>query len=162
MRRIHISPKPLGELQPRSQKIGLKPKGLWYGLDMAWIEWCAGEMPGWLEKHVWYEVEVDITRLLILGAEAELDNFRREFGREPWTRSRSEVGIENDYIDWPAVASRWSGVEITDYDWGLRSECLWYYAWDCASGCVWDPCAVTGVRDIEPEFMPAVGGPGVS
>ena len=47
-------------------------------------------------------------------------------------------------IDWHAVAQAYAGIEIAPYCWSLRFEYefLWYYGWDCASGCVWELSAV--------------------
>jgi len=50
-------------------------------------------------------------------------------------------------IDWEAVAKRYTGIEIEPYNWERRNSgpnnnysmsMLWYYGWDCASGCVWE------------------------
>ena len=29
----------------------LKPKGLWYGIDNEWLDWC-NEMPGWIHQQI--------------------------------------------------------------------------------------------------------------
>lgn len=48
-------------------------------------------------------------------------------------------------IDWKAVAKEYDGIEIDPYQYERRfSEgFLWYYGWDCASGCVWRPRGLT-------------------
>jgi hypothetical protein len=47
------------------------------------------------------------------------------------------------YIDWPRVAERFDGVIIAPYQWKHRLELMWYYGWDCASGCIWNARAVS-------------------
>ena len=45
---------------------------------------------------------------------------------------------------WPGVAAEgWAGIEIAPYIWARRLDgpARWYYGWDAASGCIWDPTA---------------------
>lgn len=52
----------------------------------------------------------------------------------------------HDYMNYGKVAEKYGGIEITPYLWEKRLNSMWYYGWDCASGCVWDRSAVTGIR----------------
>ena len=53
-------------------------------------------------------------------------------------------------INWRAVAGDYAGLIITPYQWSRRLEPYsWYYGWDCASGCIWDPSAITDIKLIE-------------
>lgn len=49
-------------------------------------------------------------------------------------------------IDWPKVAKRYGGIEITPYIYKARMTHLWYYGWDVASGCVWLASAVQNIK----------------
>lgn len=52
----------------------------------------------------------------------------------------------HDHINWPMVADRYQGIVIAPYLWSRRMDGgLWYYGWDCASGCIWDAAAVASV-----------------
>ena len=55
-------------------------------------------------------------------------------------------------IDWPSVAETYTGIEICPYrrSQRMRDDARWYYTWDVASGCVWDPAAV---REIVPVAL---------
>lgn len=49
------------------------------------------------------------------------------------------------FIDWQAVASDHDGIIISPYNWPARHEMIWYYPWDCASGCIWNADAITSI-----------------
>lgn len=68
----------------------------------------------------------------------------------------SEFDVQHGYgrrhwgIDWRQVAARYDGIIITPYQWTCRSDYAsgktsWYYSWDCASGCIWNPDAIQSV-----------------
>lgn len=50
-------------------------------------------------------------------------------------------------IDWRRVAESYQGIVIAPYVWARRHHLAsgWYYAWDCASGCIWDSAAVAAI-----------------
>jgi hypothetical protein len=48
-------------------------------------------------------------------------------------------------IDWQRVAEQHQGIIITPYQWECRYSIDWYYIWDCASGCIWDPDAIESI-----------------
>ena len=50
-------------------------------------------------------------------------------------------------IDWPRVANDYAGIEICPYLSSKRNDddSFWYYGWDVASGCVWDP---SGIKEL--------------
>ena len=54
------------------------------------------------------------------------------------------------FIDWPKVAERYDGIIIAPYQWSRRLDGpMWYYGWDCASGCVWRARAVLELKSME-------------
>lgn len=71
--------------------------------------------------------------------------FSQQYGQTPdWSKHYVY------YIDWDRVASKHDGIIIAPYCWQqrLKDETFWYYSWDCASGCIWHPRAVTALIPI--------------
>jgi hypothetical protein len=112
---------------------GMKPVGLWYEVDGDWQRWCAGEMPQWLAGRHLHRVKLDGEQIIALSSASGIDAFNAQYC------SIGPCGI--DFIDWPRVAEEYDGIEIAPYCWRRRLTpgMLWYYGWDCASGCIWRP-----------------------
>ena len=113
---------------------GMKPHGLWYGVDGGWREWCEAEEPHWVEDCEVYTVDLQSARILtiddVIGLDCLHDRYRVAGGMDGW---------RTDYIDWRRLAAEgWDGIEIAPYQWERRLEYTWYYGWDCASGVVWN------------------------
>lgn len=146
--RIHLSPKPLEKVRSVKQlNKHFKPSGLWYGIDDAWIDWVSSEMPNWLHE-LKYEVELSPSAsLLVLSSAREIIDFTRKFHDEALRQ-----------IDWSRVAKEYDGIEINPYEkWGVLNDgdnelgwslMMWYSAWDCSSGCVWNSKAINSVRKV--------------
>jgi hypothetical protein len=135
----------------RSFKPEYKPEGLWYSMDWEWLRWVRSEMPKW-EHPNHFDIEVDLTKMLVLSSVPEIRKFTAEFGMPaPYVNSLKFIGGDMKflYIDWPKVAEQYSGIEIPEYQWPLRHKLMWYYGWDVASGCIWRPDAVIKVRKVE-------------
>jgi hypothetical protein len=55
------------------------------------------------------------------------------------------------WIAWDRLRERYQGLIVTPYIWERRltmgngPDAMWYYFWDCASGCIWDPAAIASV-----------------
>jgi hypothetical protein len=158
MRLVHYTNRPLPELELRtiadSADCFRKPRGLWVSDDDCeenWREWCLSERFG-LERmtHV-YDVEIaDGADVVVLRSAWDIDGFTREWG--DW--------YEREKIRWPDVQARYQGIIITPYIWERRLDrgANWYYGWDCASGCIWDPDALASVtlREIVPVSEPVI------
>lgn len=120
----------------------VKPRGLWVsdetGDAWGWTDCCDsdGFAIGPWEHAVTLNPDATI---LHIANETGLRDFHAAHAT---TVSPRGVGI-----DWQAVATRWQGVIITPYLWSMRlnSDVSWYYTWDCASGCIWDPLAIAEV-----------------
>lgn len=127
-----------------------KPRGLWYAFGKEWIEWCLEEGGvRFLGSYV-YAVTVDPAKVLTLSTLSELYEFTREYATSIYTLlSLPSRGRADDefcrVIDWDRVAQTYSGVEVSPYHWEARLDpkTFWYYSWDVASGCIWEPSAVT-------------------
>ena len=144
MRLIHYSRTPfnLSTRRKYTQDPGcFKPVGLWVSVegDMDWPTWCRAE--GFYPERLAYASEIVVSHSSILHIDtlSALDGFTRVFG----------VGGQSDKIDWPAVCRLWGGIVIAPYQWCRRMEYLWYYSWDCASGCIWDRSIIKEVKRVE-------------
>ena len=129
-----------------------KPEGLWVSVDGDddWPSWCRSEEWGLGRLAHHHRVTLaDGANLLVLSSADDLDAFTAVFGRTP--EHLTDLFEARDYaIDWPAVAERWQGVVIAPYQWSRRFDLSWYYGWDCASGCIWDPAAIASVELLAP------------
>lgn len=136
----HYSAIPLGELERQGvcdSRPQFKPRGLWVGVGESWKEWCEAEsfnLKGFKYK---YLVEVlDWVDVLVLDTEAKMHEFNREY----------KIGERHSTacINWNRVVDKYKGILITPYHWSLHlhDQFLWYYCWDCASGCFWDPSII--------------------
>ena len=93
--------KPIGTKQGR-----LRPRGLWYGFGMAWVEQYRAEMRRWAGSYL-YELKVDTRKLLRLSTEADVRAFMRTF------EVRQGTGLVT--IAWDEVAKQYDGIEIYPY-----------------------------------------------
>lgn len=112
-----------------------KPRGLWLSVDEGWKEWCQDEsfnLDG-LVHSTEFDVRDD-ARILRIQTLLDLDIFHRDHAH------REAYG---DSIDWAFVAERYDGILIAPYIWQRRLEYSWYYGWDCASACIWNPGVLT-------------------
>ena len=164
-RLLHTCPKELNleKLKTIAQTSDYKPVGLWYGIADSWIDWCLGEDYGGIHKYI-YELIIDETKILKIDNIEKFEAFEREHKDLPeWEKKRRETthpwetGINGvpdvkgaylrlNSINYERVASNFSGIEISPYLWEKRMESMWYYGWDCASGCIWKPDAIKGLR----------------
>lgn len=118
------------------QRAHMKPRGLWYGIGTSWLEWVRDEMPQWYGSHL-YRIDVDERRLLRLRTIPQILAFSNKYATP-----------DGERVDWVRVAGEYAGIEIDPYQWDLRFDLLWYYSWDVASGCLWDPRAVLAAHPI--------------
>lgn len=127
-----------------------KPRGLWVSVDDDWKRWCESEH--FYLSNFTYEHEVILApdaNILYLKNAQEIRGFGVEFA---YKRSKlnkiSSAGFIYD-IDWVKVARRWQGIIIAPYSYEMRlSDHMWYYGWDCASGCIWDAAAIKDIKVV--------------
>lgn len=150
---VHFSRKPLQKVHASKQissRIGHKPLGLWVSVEGEddWPSWSRHNWPSWFSE-IRHATEVIVrpeARLLVIDNETELCDLNKRF---PSTR-------RDDYFqspDWKAIAAEYQGIIIWPYQWEVRLSLMWYYTWDCASGCLWDPDAVDRLVP-RPEKVP--------
>jgi len=135
-----MSQTPLGDFEDipsvRQGKGDSKPKGFWYDCDNEWSNWVEFEMPEWKGDYV-YSVKLDHSKMKVIRSFDELKAFTSEYGSK-------------GMINWQAVASRYSGIEICPYIGKARLQYDWYYGWDVASGCIWRRDAIVAI-EAEPK-----------
>jgi hypothetical protein len=159
MKLVHYSGEPIGKLHAVEppDRGALKPRGLWLSDDDCeenWRWWCVAEGFG-LDRltHV-YDVELGNQHHgLLLDSAAAIDSFTEKYEIELIPDMRNGV-----FIDWARVMQEYSAIVCTPYIWARRLGPLWYYGWDCASGCVWDVSAIKSIRLREVVPVPQVGG----
>lgn len=125
-----------------------KPKGLWLSVDgpYDWKQWCDAETYSGFGS---YAHAVKLRRgakiLRLRGAQA-LDAFTDQYAGEIYP-GQGMGGRDHRYcgIDWEAVARQHQGIIIAPYCWQRRMDLMWYYGWDCASGCIWDADAIASI-----------------
>jgi hypothetical protein len=153
MKLVHYSSKPLQTLRAGRldhPELSLKPDGLWVSDDnceMNWRAWCIGANFG-LDSltHVHDVTLRDDANVRVITSVAELDAFHAEY-RLP--------GLPDFALgfDWARVMQAYDGVIITPYLWQRRLDgsSRWYYGWDCASGCLWNPAVISvSLREVVP------------
>jgi hypothetical protein len=144
LRHYAAQPLKLDRSRVYEQQQYFKPRGLWVSVpgEDDWPEWCRSE--SFAEDRLAVEHDVTLSesfRILVLDSAAALQEFTKQYRVNliPHTRYSDSV------IDWPTVAGKYDGIIITPYQWSCRMELMWYYPWDCASGCIWNLDAIKSV-----------------
>lgn len=130
-----------------------KPNGFWISVEgkgdwLSYLEHESGDSD--LPPHTHEIVLATDARILRIDSfEAIMDFSRSHIVKGGWA-SRVSASYE---IDWNRVRTEWQGIIIAPYQRPARThpESMWYYAWDCASGCIWDPAAIASTRLLPPE-----------
>jgi len=122
-----------------------KPSGLWVSVEGEndWKWWCEEENYNLENLVVSYEIELkDDANILYLTTADEIFYFTEEYPylRQQWN---DPIGIKicaTYELDWNKVKYRYQGIIISPYQGYCRcsEKSMWYYGWDCASGCIWD------------------------
>ena len=146
----HYSADPVSDVYSVAQPLEphFKPYGLWVSVDAGSISW-----PDYIEAeagdhHYRLRVVHDVqlapdARILLIATVDDFDAFAGQYGRNP--RLAAPPGYYS-YIDWKAVSEAYQGIVIAPYRYDRRLDGgLWYYGWDCASGCIWDASAMAAI-----------------
>lgn len=121
-----------------------KPKGLWVSVKGRgdWPAYVKSDFGDTGTERLRYVHDVgvpDWSRLLVLRSVSDITVMVQRYGvlifntfREEWSPC------------WAEIAKDYAGVVIAPYQGGIRNnpDFGWYYTWDCASGCIWDPSAI--------------------
>jgi hypothetical protein len=125
------------------QKMGQKPQGFWISVDdngEGWADWCRDN--DYRVEHLTHIHNVELhsdAYIILINNEKEIDTFHNAH-KVTWAGPY-------DWIDWKSVAKKYQGIIIAPYLWSRRmdADCIWYYGWDCASGCIWDASAIASI-----------------
>lgn len=124
-----------------------KPMGLWVSdeEDYGWSQWCDDNLFRDTSKQLMYEVKLrSNSNVLRINSSEHLRLFSEEYAFSLDADSEESTEYEGylRIIDWELVSKTYQGIIITPYQWNCRTELMWYYGWDCASGCIWDKNAI--------------------
>lgn len=125
------------------------------------MEWCISEYAGKLQPYI-YEIILDEEQILRISTDEEFED--NHHGIPEYMKRLREIDpvlalfptmpfvngygcrLGADHIDYPKVAEKYGGIEITPLLHRKRLSAAWYYGWDCASGCVWSRKAIRDIR----------------
>ncbi|MBV8594525.1 MAG: hypothetical protein JOZ27_09525 [Caulobacteraceae bacterium] len=141
-RLLHYSDRPLPNLAALPASTKIKPRGLWVSVEGPddWKSWCEAEGYGLDRLAYVYEVTLaESANVVWVEGEAAFDAFDREWAIIPG----DEWGLG---VRWRDLAQIYDGIVIAPYLWSRRLGPLWYYGWDCASGCIWNVAAIAETR----------------
>lgn len=89
----------------------MKPKGLWYGINHSWLDWCRTEMPDFIKPWT-FELEINKSNIILINNPQKLNKFIEEF-------TFDFNGIK--FIDWNEITYLAKGIEIQNY-YQLKSQ----------------------------------------
>jgi hypothetical protein len=150
IRRVKSSPPQLTEPLGRYDK----PVGLWVSVEGEhdWRWWCEAEEFGKPATQLCYEVTLaDDASVLHLSTASDRLSFTREYSFDPYLGPLAGDTLMSSHgIRWDLVAQKYDGIVIAPYNWPCRHnrKTIWYYGWDCASGCIWDARAIAAIRAL--------------
>jgi hypothetical protein len=138
--RIHMSMDDIPKIYDTTAKLTIraKPTGFWYGFGSSWIDWVNSEIPEWNYEHI-FKINVNPNKVLQINNLDELIEFDNKY-------SSGDKYYKN--IDWSKVAQSYDGIEINPYQYKARMSLNWYYGWDIASGCIWNPNAIINIEKL--------------
>lgn len=163
MRLVHYSDQPLGQIRKIEQGDDMfKPRGLWVSDDDCktnWYSWCMAE--DFRLDHLTHVHDITLAvnaNILILKTISDIDSFTDE-----WRRDSKDDDFFRFEMPWARICAQYQGLIITPYLWQRRltREVGWYYSWDCASGCIWDPNAIASVTLREIINIPVQSSTGL-
>lgn len=140
---------------------GMKPTGLWVSSDGpdSWESWCRGQeycLGNLAHKH-----RVTLKRkakILHISTPQEFDAFCAWYTPPLWLGGKQ---LPPTIIDWERVAAMYQGILIAPHLPERHHDGpIWYYIWDCASGCIWDANAISSIElvNLDPR-LPLTEGP---
>jgi hypothetical protein len=141
-----------------------KPNGLWFDVNDDWKRWCKATQfrpESFRYRHT--VTILDRSRILFLQSAKDIDEFTQKYGHNisGHVQLRQSAGDMDaftcgygqdlfadiqkaftNYIMWGEVAKKHSGIVIFPYSAERSQTYIWYWGWNCASGCVWDTSVI--------------------
>jgi hypothetical protein len=119
-----------------------KPCGLWVSVGDAWERWCRHHH--WRLERLTVKQRIVLKalegKMLLLNTARAVEDFQAQYEMQP-----PAITVNLVVIDWPRVVRDYAGIVIAPYQPTLRHRFMWYYFWDCASGCIWDTSIIDSV-----------------
>ncbi len=88
-------------------------------------------------------MEIDESKILFINTKQKLIDFDRKYS----TNINEKINLS--YIDWESIEKKYSGIEISPYQYSLRFSLFWYYGWDVSSGCIWNSDCIISTNKIK-------------
>lgn len=169
MKLVHYSAEPIERLEAdfkykngASQEMMSKPHGFWVSVESelkdGWKDWCISE-EFHLDALVYaYQVFLkENSNLLHIKTSKEITDFTKTYGgtyyeTSPFNPPKSI--FDTFRINWPKLKETYQGIIISPYQGDIRLHLgvLWYYGWDCASGCIWDISCIQEIKLLKEEM----------
>jgi hypothetical protein len=148
-----------------------KPRGFWLSDESrgayGWRAWSRdNRFARWRFRYK-HEVElVPNAKILYIRTAEQLRKFDAKYGYSLLDRmdvrhgevpfhQRHGFPVHNDAVEWWRLTRRYHGIIITPYIWSERLGSVgWYYSWDCASGCIWNPRAIASIKMVAEYKVP--------
>ena len=154
------SRKVLTKMKTRKDIISYKPPwGCWFYCGIDWYL-TDDAMGSPAHGHV-YTFEIDNSKMLVIKNSRQLLKFYQQYHvkDDKHLQSLQDTYIDSDdiehepivwkypyFINWSRVYEDYQGIVICPYQDKNRMEHLWYYSWDHASGCIWNPELISNVH----------------
>lgn len=138
----------------------LKPNGLWISYENSgngWFNWCVeNEFKKDCLKYRHKITLKEDANILYVKTKKDIDDVFKHFGGKPEYPSlldklKKECLIDSNsffnfiaIIDWKKLSSSYQGIIVLNYQ-SSKGDGMWYKAWDCDSGCIWDTSAIESV-----------------
>lgn len=130
---------------------GMKPWGLWISIedfveDQTWLTWCKAEDFHLQRLKCRHKITLkENANVLYMKTHKELIDFSLKYpANDPMDFTRHfKYPEQRPYvyrINWKKIKKEYDAIFIAPYLWEAR-HCMcavWYYGWDCASGCIWN------------------------
>lgn len=124
-----------------------KPRGLWFcpAGDSGWTNFVRRNLS---TSRISARTEIVVSKtanIAKIASASDLYSFGEFYGVDV-------LGGLARGVDWRRVALDYEGILITPYleECRLAMHSIWYYGWDCASGCVWRKSAVEKLVEYVP------------
>lgn len=166
--RINFSKPYVRKKYQRHHDRNFKPIGIWYSVGSDWIDWVAGNIDEWKGKYL-YALEVDDSqtaqvtdppdpsKMLIIDSPRAMWDFNKRYSQASKYLKHYKTGEALREINWQQVQKDYGGIQIASpsgeyfWDFRMRDEFNWYYSWDVASGCIWNPELIQSAKQIPVE-----------
>ena len=118
----------------------LKPKGFWYAIGNAWIDWCASEMPDWIHRYFYVFSIKPGSNMLCIDRPQMIHEFSKRYGVNTYYNLRE--------INWIQVNKDYDGIEFNPYFYDQRFaiDSLWYNAIDVPSGVIFNTDIIQNLK----------------